>query len=89
MIADASRPKAEHQAESYRFYAEVVANAQAKNADRIKARERIDKLLGLEAPAKHALTDTEGNNIIVYLPKKDPLPQIEESGGNGQVEHDV
>lgn len=29
----------------------------------LKAQERIDRLLGLEAPAKHAATDTEGHDL--------------------------
>lgn len=56
-LAELGRPKVEHQADAYAFYDSVVKNSKEETRDRIKAQERIDKLLGLEAPQKLAGPD--------------------------------
>lgn len=45
----ASRPRHEHLADAYAFYCSLIANPNAKDADKLKAQERIDKLLALDA----------------------------------------
>jgi hypothetical protein len=45
----ASRPQHEHLADAYAFYCSLIANPNAKDADKLKAQERIDKLLALDA----------------------------------------
>jgi hypothetical protein len=55
IVADTGRDKQEHRAESYAFYVEVRGNAKALPKDRLRAQERIDKLLGLEEPQRHQL----------------------------------
>lgn len=48
-IANFNRPKVEHQGEAIAFYETVIRDPNAKNADKIRAQERIDWLLGLSA----------------------------------------
>lgn len=54
LLNDSGRPVEEHRAESLAFYREVSTNPEADIKDRIKARERIDKLLCLEVQAKES-----------------------------------
>jgi hypothetical protein len=52
MVAETGREPSEHRIDSYSFYRELRGNADLATRDRLKAQERIDKLLGLEAPTK-------------------------------------
>jgi hypothetical protein len=52
MLAETGQDKSQLRAEGYGFYREMRANGKASDKDRLKAQERIDKLLGLEAPQK-------------------------------------
>jgi hypothetical protein len=52
LVAESGKGRDELRAEGYGFYREVRGNANAETRDRLKAQERIDKLLGLEAPTK-------------------------------------
>ncbi len=63
LIAESGQGKDAHVAEAYGFYLAITHDDTAKNYDRIHAQTRIDKLLGLESPAKFAQTDVEGNDV--------------------------
>lgn len=52
ILQETGKPKAEHVADSYEFYRMMQVDAD-KDIDKIKARERIDKLLGLETPQRY------------------------------------
>ena len=54
------KPRAEHVADSYEFYRKVQADPKEKCIVRLKARERIDKLLGLETPQRRELSGAGG-----------------------------
>ena len=41
-----------HRAEAYYFYRSVINNPEAHPREQLRARERMDKLLGLDIPAK-------------------------------------
>lgn len=43
----------ELRAESFAFYLSVIRNSKASLSDKLKARQRIDKLLGVDVPLKH------------------------------------
>jgi hypothetical protein len=47
-VAETGRTRSDHIASSYAFYVHMAAKKDAQDRDRIRARERIDKLLGLE-----------------------------------------
>src|SRR3989304_1107078 len=48
MLAEIARAKTELRAESLALYRAIIAEPKASNRDKIKAQERIDKLLALE-----------------------------------------
>ena len=50
LLDAARRPRDEHVADAYALYCAVISDPNAKHADKLKAQERIDKLLGLNAP---------------------------------------
>jgi len=52
LMRDLMRGRDEHRCESLAFYRSVILDPNASTADKIRARERIDKLLGLEQPVK-------------------------------------
>lgn len=54
LLKDSGRPVEEHRAESLAFYREVASDQEAPVRDRIRARERIDKLLCLEIQAQQS-----------------------------------
>ena len=60
MLAAAGRSREVHLAEAYAFYCSLIAQTETKDADRIKAQERIEKLLGLEPPSRGEATDSDG-----------------------------
>tara|TARA_R110002111_G_scaffold262694_1_gene340245 strand:- start:196930 stop:197397 length:468 start_codon:yes stop_codon:yes gene_type:complete len=49
MIAHMEIPIEQHRAEAYYFYLSVIESEKATCRDRLRARERIDKLVGAEA----------------------------------------
>lgn len=56
--------KREHRADSFAFYEGQTMNPRATPSERIRARERIDKLLGLEAPTQVEYT---GNGVLTEI----------------------
>ncbi len=61
--AESKQDKADHVAEAYGFYLSITKDTTASARDRLRAQERIDKLLGLESPTKYAQTDSDGNDV--------------------------
>ena len=59
------RPKNEWVAESIEVYRDIMADPTVKPIDKIKARERIDKLLGLDAPQRTEHTGADGGPIQI------------------------
>lgn len=60
MLVAAERSREVHLAEAYAFYCSLAANTDAKDADRIKAQERIERLLALDDVSPAASTDIDG-----------------------------
>lgn len=56
----------EHRSDAYSFYTSVLSDPDASHRDKIKARERIDKLYGLDKP-----TVVHGKNVNVELTQED------------------
>jgi hypothetical protein len=65
MLVAAERSREVHLAEAYAFYCSLAANADAKDADRIKAQERIERLLGLDSRSPAESADIEGQPLNV------------------------
>jgi len=65
-------------AESISFYKSITKNADAKDVDRIQARARIDKLLGLDAPQKYAPVDPDGQPLGSALTEAQRRARIEQ-----------
>jgi hypothetical protein len=63
MLVAAERSREVHLAEAYAFYRSLAANADAKDADRIKAQERIEKLLGLDSASPAESPDVDGQPL--------------------------
>ncbi len=63
MLAESRQDRSDHVAEAYGFYLAITKNKEASDRDRLRAQERIDKLLGLESPTKYAHTDAAGNDV--------------------------
>lgn len=65
MRAATERSREVHLAEAYAFYCSLAANTGAKDADRIKAQERIERLLALDGASPAASTDIDGRPLTV------------------------
>ena len=55
---EAAKSREELRAEAYGFYRPVVRDQTVPTIVRLQAQKRIDKLLGLEGPARNTQTDT-------------------------------
>lgn len=62
---------AEHTNKALSFYESVLRNPKATMRDKLQAQERIDILLGLEAPKRTELTGAEGDPLIPATPEMD------------------
>lgn len=63
LVEATGQGKDEHVADAYAFYLSILENRETATRDKLKAQERMDKLLGLEMPQKFAATDTRGNDL--------------------------
>jgi len=63
MLAETGKSGNEHRADGYYFYLSIVRDENQSTKDRLKARERIDKLLGLELQQSEAME--QGTTINV------------------------
>lgn len=87
ILAEAQRTKDEMRADSRAFYDAVTRDPQADHRSKLIARERIDRLFGLDAPQKTALTDPTGENPYVGLDRDELIRAIlarAAAGGPGQ-----
>lgn len=64
LLAESQRPQPEHRSESLAFYHQILTDKDATPIVKLKARERIDKLLALELPQKLTFTDPTGDNPL-------------------------
>ena len=65
MLTAAGRSRDVHVADAYAFYCSLIANADTKDADRIKAQERIEKLLGLEPASPTETSGLDGEPLTL------------------------
>ena len=63
MMAESDRSVDEHRADAYHFYLSVLQDSKTSIRSKLLARERIDKLYGLE---KHKLEVTGGNGSPLF-----------------------
>jgi hypothetical protein len=76
LLAADGKTVEERRAESRAFYEAILRNESAAPRDRLYARERIDRLYGLDAPRKIAPTDPTGVNPYAGLDKDELIRQI-------------
>lgn len=63
LLTDLREERDEHRGTALATYRALLRNPNAKVKDKILAQQRIDKLLGLEAPVRLAMTDTDGVDL--------------------------
>jgi hypothetical protein len=63
ILAQSKRPADVHRAEAVAFYKSLIGNPDVSDKTRVTAQRYLCKLLGLEGPEKHAITDAKGNDI--------------------------
>jgi hypothetical protein len=66
LLDETEQPIDEHRSDAYHFYLSVLRDRNASHRDRLKAAERIDKLLGLERQQQ-----TKGSNVNLNLTCED------------------
>jgi hypothetical protein len=66
LIKGTGQTKEEHRVASLNFYESIIAGPDSTLRDRIYANERLDKLLGLEAPLQHDVT-SHGEYIMEVI----------------------
>jgi hypothetical protein len=54
LIEWTQKPKEEHVTEAAAYYVTTIQNAQATISEKLRARERLDALYGINAPIRHA-----------------------------------
>ena len=72
ILSETGRPKPEHIAEAYVFLTGVKATSAFPIGERVKAQLGINKLLGLNAPDRLAMTDPTGEKeaaVTIVLPE--------------------
>lgn len=62
ILEETGKPASEHRADAFAFYETLKADKSLPAIVRLKAQERVDKLLALELPVKLTLTDPSGEN---------------------------
>lgn len=76
-MLEMKRPAEELAAEAVAFYDGIIANQELSIFVRMRARERKDKLLGLEKPIKHDVSGNLKVNADVAV-NGAPMPSLEE-----------
>lgn len=66
LIKGTGKTKEEHRVASLNFYESIIAGPDSTLRDRIYANERLDRLLGLEAPLLHDVT-AKGEYIMEVI----------------------
>lgn len=76
LLAESGKAREELISEAYGFYRRIIQDSKSSVADRLRARERIDQLFGLDAP-KQIISEISGPGgspllagVQVYLPEK-------------------
>jgi hypothetical protein len=67
MLRMTGKPKEEHRSDAYEFYTQVLSDPKQATEVKIKARERLDKLLGLDAPVQVVNVNREGESIETMI----------------------
>ncbi len=90
-----NRSKEVFRVESLAFYEAIAVDPNATAGEKIRARERVDKLFGLDAPVRAEVSGPEGapiafGEVKVYVPAKRPLvlsdgTDVESERGNGEA----
>lgn len=63
--AETDKPIEDHRADAYAFYESILANPEGDPRLRLKAQERIDKLLGLEVHTRVASSKSIGLDLTL------------------------
>lgn len=76
LAAAAQIGRDELRAESLSFYLSVLRDQTASHRDRLLARERVDRLFGLDTPIKIAPTSPDGNQPYASLSKPELIAEL-------------
>ena len=79
MIKETGKPQIEHRAESLAFYQHVRKKHEEETRDRIRAQERIDKLLGLETPQRVEMSGPGGGPMehdVVTMSRDEMIARV-------------
>lgn len=79
LLAELARTKEDMRASSLAFYQSVIGDDTTVRKDQIKAQERIDKLLGLEAPAEQNINVKGQTTAVIEYEATD-----DDGAGRGQ-----
>ena len=85
MLAEIGKSVEEHRSDAYALYCSIIANPNTPDRERIKAQERIDKLLGLESPVKFTQTDMTGKRTYHAAMMREMMEMAERYADSGQV----
>src|SRR5574343_1211954 len=94
ILKNSQKPLPEIRADSLAFYESISLTAKSEMA-RIRARERIDSIAGIDAPRRQELSGPAGGAIQTVVEDKTPAPTLSkarlneilaalEAGGNGR-----
>lgn len=90
MVAESGKSKDELRQDSLNYYLAVTRDQTADHRSRLQARERIDRLYGLDMPIKVAPTDPTGEQSYQHLSEAELTARILElaakarAGADGQ-----
>jgi hypothetical protein len=93
ILKNSQKPLPEIRADSLAFYESISLSAKSEMA-RIRARERIDSIAGIDAPRRQELSGPAGGPVATTVEDKTPVPTLSkarlneilaalEAGGNG------
>jgi hypothetical protein len=83
MVAEARQGRDDLRAESLSFYYTILRSGEATPREKISARERIDRLFGLDMPIKIAPTSVDGEKSYRELTDEELNQRILEKLGQG------
>ena len=73
MLARLQRPKEEFRCDSLAFYEAQCNSPKASVAEKVRARQRIDELLGLDEPQRREITGGNGSPLIPTINIESPF----------------
>jgi hypothetical protein len=75
MLEETGKSREQHVADSYSIYTRIVEKTKSEQT-KLKARARIDKLLGLDAPKRHEISGPDAGPITSEVHVKEALRSL-------------